>query len=230
MGRLELVTGGARSGKSTFAERRALELAAVRSAPVVYVATAVVTDEEMAARIARHRARRPDGWRTIEAPEDLATALEAGSRDGAVMLVDCLSVWAANRLVALGDPDTPDGPETAAWWRAVEALEGDLVAEVDDALAAALPRDCDLVLVTNEVGFGVVPATPLGRAYRDLLGRLNQRVAAGADAVHLVVAGLAVDLRRLAATTTADTTTTTTSVTSAAATAAAATPEAHLAG
>ena len=203
MGRLELVTGGARSGKSSFAEGRALELAASQGAgAVVYVATAVVTDDEMAARIARHRARRPATWRTVEAPEDLGVAIVAATAAGpSAVLVDCLSVWAANRLVALGEPGTPDGPAAPAWWRAVEALEETLVAELESALAAARPHAATLVLVTNEVGFGVVPPTPLGRAYRDLLGRLNQRVAARADAVHLVVAGIGVDLRRLAAAT-----------------------------
>ncbi len=204
MGRLEFVTGGARSGKSAFAARRSAELAAMRPSParVTHVATAVVTDAEMADRIARHRASRPAGWRSVEAPLELGSAIVTEVRRADVVLVDCLAVWASNRLLAIGDGDAPDGPDHpawAAWWRAVATLEEELLAELDLALSATrtTPTSADLLVVSNEVGFGVVPPTPLGRAFRDLLGRLNQRVATEADAVHLVVAGIALDLRRL---------------------------------
>jgi len=200
MGRLELVTGGARSGKSAFAERRALALASTDHPPrtVTYVATAVAVDAEMAGRIARHRARRPGAWRTVEAPETLAAAvIDACGRPG-VVLVDCLGVWVTNRLMALGDPEAPDA-DAAAWWEAAEVLEASLAAELTALCDAAMAGPADVLLVTNEVGFGLVPPTPLGRAFRDLLGRCSQLVASRADAVHLVVAGIAIDIARLAA-------------------------------
>lgn len=205
MGRVVLVTGGARSGKSAFAERWAADRAAERPGPgtVAYVATAVPTDDEMIDRIRRHRARRSQAWRTVEAPTDLVPAMRSACADAGVVLVDCLSVWAANRLIAL-DPEAPEGPEAAAWHHGVAELEVALVEELDAVVDVARAAGTDLVLVTNEVGFGLVPPTPLGRAYRDLLGRLNQHVAGRADAVHLVVAGIAVDLSRLGGTRTGD--------------------------
>jgi adenosylcobinamide kinase/adenosylcobinamide-phosphate guanylyltransferase len=204
MARLELVTGGARSGKSRLAEARAVALAAARGAAVVvtYVATAQVTDNEMADRIAHHRARRPPAWRTVEAPTALGLAVTRACAASDVVLVDCLAVWTANRLLALGDPDAPDGPAPDgpapdAWWREVAALERTLTGELAAALEAARSAGTDLVVVTNEVGLGLVPPTAIGRAYRDLLGRLNQAIASEADAVHLAVAGLALDLATL---------------------------------
>ncbi len=200
MGRLELVTGGARSGKSAFAEGRALTLAEARgpAAVVTYVATALASDSEMEARIAHHRARRPTAWLSVEAPMQLAEALVDACVSSDVVLVDCLAVWTANRLLALGDPEASDGPSPPAWWREVAELEVILVAECEAALDSVGIGTADVVLVTNEVGLGLVPPTPIGRAYRDLLGRLNQHLARRADAVHLVVAGFALDLATLA--------------------------------
>ena len=193
MGRIVLITGGARSGKSRFAEG----LAAAHGDAVRYVATAQALDAEMGERIARHRARRPPAWTTLEAPSDLVATLDGMSDAGAV-LVDCLSLWASNRLLALGDD------ETSGWWESVAALETALTAELRAAIARARRQRWDLLLVTNETGFGVVPATRLGRAFRDLLGRLNQAAAADADAVYLVVAGLALEMKALAVSSTAD--------------------------
>jgi adenosylcobinamide kinase / adenosylcobinamide-phosphate guanylyltransferase len=187
MGRIVLITGGARSGKSRFAER----LAAAHGTAVRYVATAQALDAEMDERIARHRAQRPTAWNTVEAPSDLVAALD-GTDDAGAVLVDCLSLWTSNRLLALGDD------ETLGWWESVAALETALTEELRAATAHARRQRWDLLLVTNETGFGVVPATPLGRAFRDLLGRLNQVAAEDADAVYLVVAGLAVEMKALA--------------------------------
>lgn len=203
MGRIELITGGARSGKSRFAEQRALVLAASRAAPggrarVTYIATAVPFDDEMEDRIARHRARRPPEWRTVEASESLGAAIASACTESDVVLVDCVAVWVGNRLYALGDPEA-EGMDAAAWWDAVGRLETDLATELEAACDAACTSQADLLLVTNEVGLGLVPPTPIGRAYRDLLGRCGQLVAAKADAVHLTIAGLAIDLTRLAA-------------------------------
>jgi len=188
VGRIVLVTGGARSGKSVFAET----LAARHGERVAYVATATAGDAEMADRIARHRARRPAAWSTLEAPLDILARLAALDSGIEVVLVDCLAVWTANRLLALGEP-AEDG-----WWDRVGALERVLAEELDLVVTAGLAAAWDLLLVTNEVGCGVVPPTELGRAYRDLLGRLNQVVAARANDVFLVVAGLAVEITRLA--------------------------------
>lgn len=164
-GKIFMVTGGVRSGKSTFAE------SLVSKAPrVVYVATAVAADEEMRARIAEHRARRPAGWETVEEPLDLSRAILTVPQEAA-LLVDCIGVWVANLLADGLTPAEVDG-----------RAEGFLI-EIGK-------RQGPCVAVTNEVGMGVVPAYPLGRLYRDILGRVNQQVAAAADVVYLLVCGI----------------------------------------
>ena len=187
-----LILGGARSGKSAWAE----QVAANSGRPVTFVATATAGDTEMAARIAAHQASRPAGWRTVEAALDLAGAVRAHARPGDVVLVDCLTLWVSNRLLAgsAGYPDAEAVPD--AVWRDVEA---GLLADAEALLEGARTAGAALVLVSNEVGLGLVPPYPLGRRYRDLLGRLNQAVARPADRVVLMVAGLPVDLRRLLA-------------------------------
>lgn len=159
--RLTFVLGGARSGKSAFAER----LLEAAPGELVYLATGQAGDAEMAERIARHRARRGTRWRTVEAPLDPAAALHAVT--GPVLL-DCLTLWLSNRMAAGGDQD---------------AAEAALLA----ALAAARGP---IAVVSNEVGLGIVPANALARAFRDRLGRLNQRVAASAERVVFLAAGL----------------------------------------
>ena len=166
--RVTLVLGGARSGKS----RRAEALVERWPEPWRYVATAEAFDGEMAERISRHRARRGPGWRTVEAPRDLAGALR-GAAPGMPVLVDCLTLWLSNLLLAEADPEP-----------AADALEG--------ALREARGP---VVLVSNEVGSGIVPENALARRFRDAQGRLNQRVAALADRAELVVAGLPVRLK-----------------------------------
>ncbi len=185
-----LVLGGVRSGKSALAER----LAHAADRPVLVVATASVTDGEMAERIARHRASRPATWRTAEAPLNLVTAVEREASRDEVVVVDCLTVWLGNRLVeGVGpetDPETVDAPRWAA-------LEEAAVEHVIALCGLARQRGLRLVLVSNEVGMGVVPATPLGRRYRDALGRVNQAAAAASETVLLTVAGIGVDLKAL---------------------------------
>jgi adenosylcobinamide kinase / adenosylcobinamide-phosphate guanylyltransferase len=159
--RLTLVLGGARSGKSRYAER----LITALPPPWIYVATAEACDAEMAERIAEHRTRRGVGWRTIEAPHDVASVLAA---DEGAILVDCLTMWLSNRMLAGADMD----------------------AEIAGLEAALDAGRRPAVLVSNEVGSGIVPDNALARRFRDLQGHLNQRLAARADRVVLVVAGL----------------------------------------
>ena len=167
-----LVTGGVRSGKSTHAE------ALIGDEPATYVAPGpspdVETDPDWAARIAAHRARRPASWSTLETQDLAAAAREASDS----VLIDCLGTW----LTALVDA-------AGAWEQDSDAVH-DLVLARADELAEAL-RACeqDVVVVTNEVGLGVVPEHRSGRLFRDLLGLVNQRVATACDEVHLVVAG-----------------------------------------
>ncbi|WP_221091602.1 bifunctional adenosylcobinamide kinase/adenosylcobinamide-phosphate guanylyltransferase [Deinococcus aquaedulcis] len=161
---LVFVTGGARSGKSAFAERRAAD----SGLPVTYLATAQAFDDEMAARIARHRGDRPAAWATVEEPLAVPGALAAISTPA--VLLDCLSLWVSNLMLA----DWPD-----------EAV----LAAADALLATAQVRGGLTVLVTNEVGFGIVPDNVLARRYRDLLGWVNQRAAAASDEAWLLVSG-----------------------------------------
>jgi adenosylcobinamide kinase/adenosylcobinamide-phosphate guanylyltransferase len=161
---LVLLTGGARSGKSALA----VALGERHGGDVVFLATAEQGDAEMAARIGRHRAERPKGWTTVEEPLALEEAI-AGVDPSACLLVDCLSLWAAN-LLAIADGE--------AVVRAAAA-----------SAAAAAARPGATVAVTNEVGLGVVPTSALGRAYRDVLGRVNAIWAEQADESYLVVAG-----------------------------------------
>ena len=183
--RLILLLGGARSGKSSLAEKMARRLAP--DGRVLYVATAQAGDEEMRDRIAKHRASRPDGWRTLEEPLRLGERLAAEAGDASVVLLDCATLWVTNLLLAACG-ESEDVPPAA---------EAEVLAELDSLLDAYRRRDATLLVVSNEVGLGLVPPYPLGRAYRDVLGRVNQRLAAAADEVYLLVAGLPVDLKAL---------------------------------
>ena len=165
--RLTLVLGGARSGKSRYAE----SLVTALPAPWIYVATAEARDTEMAERIAAHQARRGAGWRTLETPRDVVGALTAHGTTP--LLVDCLTLWLANAVLASADVD----------------------AEIERLEAALTQAAAPIVLVANEVGFGIVPDDALGRRFRDLQGVLNQRIAARADRVVLVVAGLPLTMK-----------------------------------
>lgn len=164
-GQLVFVIGGARSGKSSFAEARVRDLAP----PWIYLATAQAFDDEMRARIDRHRAQRGEGWQTVEAPHDLAGALRAAPADAPV-LVDCLTLWLTNRLLA----------------------EADLPAERATLVDALIARRAPTFVVSNEVGLGIVPDNALSRRFRDEAGFLHQAVAAAAREVHLMVAGLSI--------------------------------------
>jgi adenosylcobinamide kinase/adenosylcobinamide-phosphate guanylyltransferase len=174
---ITLVLGGVRSGKSRYAQRLAAGVS-----PVAFVATArrSDSDEEMQRRIARHRADRPQEWRTIEEPLDLASVLAEQGPSYRILVVDCLTLYAANLL---------------------DAEHGDLIS-IEERLRrfyeALRSAPCSVALVSNEVGSGIVPAFPAGRKYRDLLGEINQRVASAADNVLFMVAGLPLALKGVA--------------------------------
>jgi adenosylcobinamide kinase/adenosylcobinamide-phosphate guanylyltransferase len=161
-----LVTGGARSGKSKYAEQRAEELGTRR----LYVATAEAKDEEMTQRIVEHQKRRGNRWAAVEEPVELAEALLAWRRRTDCALVDCLTLWLSNLLIG-SDPK--------------------YVQEKVEELVKTMSRlDFHVIIVTNEVGWGIVPDNPLARQFRDLSGWANQRIAAAANEVVLTVAGI----------------------------------------
>jgi adenosylcobinamide kinase/adenosylcobinamide-phosphate guanylyltransferase len=164
-----LVLGGARSGKSAHAET----LGAAHGGPLTYIATAQALDAEMRERIACHRARRGGSWRTLEAPVDLEAALAAAAGPGRFVLVDCITLWLSNLMHAHADAE----------------------ASVERLCAALCDLAGTIVLVSNEVGLGIVPDNALARRFRDVAGRANQRLAQACDEVVFVAAGLALTLK-----------------------------------
>lgn len=173
MAKTILVTGGARSGKSRFAEQLAESL----GAPLGYLATSWAGDEEMAARIARHKERRGEAWRTIEEPLDLAGVL-AGNDDAgfAAILVDCVTLWLTNLLLNHEDP-------------------GIVIKRVKE-LTSMTPRlTTQLIFVSSEVGMGIVPENALARAFRDVVGEANQIIASAADEVYVTISGIPLKLK-----------------------------------
>ena len=164
-----LVLGGARSGKSAYAQRLAESWGPER----LYLATATAGDGEMAARIARHQADRGQGWTTLEEPLEIARALGAEARPGRAIVVDCLTLWLTNLILAGRDPDA-----------GIASLVGAIAALAGPA-----------ILISNEVGMGIVPDSKLGRDFRDWQGRLNQAAAQACDAAILVAAGLPLQLK-----------------------------------
>ena len=173
----ELIIGGARSGKSTLAEKRAIE----SGLRVIYVATGQALDGEMSQRIARHRARRPAEWGLVESPLDLASALRQNAAPGVCLLVDCLTLWLSNLLFA---------GESANQAEADLPIECPMLATEVQALVDTLPElPGQVVIVSNEVGWGIVPMAAVSRLFADEQGRLNQRVASVCDKVTMVVAG-----------------------------------------
>lgn len=179
---LVLVLGGARSGKSRFAE----ELAAGFGSPVIYVATAAAGDEEMARRIARHRLRRPPEWQTVEEGFALEEVVRRYGQHPSTILVDCLTGWVSNLLLAEDLPRPGCTPEEK---------EGYILQRAADLAAAAAALPAKVIAVAGEVGMGLVPAYPLGRAFRDVAGEVNQLMARHAEQVFLVVAGLPVEIK-----------------------------------
>jgi adenosylcobinamide kinase/adenosylcobinamide-phosphate guanylyltransferase len=223
-GRLILVTGGARSGKSTYAERLAAQLAEPHGGRVTYIATSQAYDDEMEQRVRAHQSSRPATWTTVECPIEVPAAVRAaaagstaggaggGASAGAtsarpeppVVLLDCVTLWVTNLLFqggAFGGSAPPDDGYNydkdllpADEERAAAAR---VTAAVDGLVAAVSATGATLVAVTNEVGLGVVPEYPLARLYRDQLGWANQRLARDADGLYLLVSGYALDVKAL---------------------------------
>ena len=174
LSRLTLILGGARSGKSAEAERRALMRAEELGVEPVYLATAQAWDEEMAARIAQHQQQRATaGWRTVEEPRALATVLAREAGVGRVVLVDCLTLWLSNLMME----------------------EADIPAAVDGLLETLEAVPGDIILVTSEVGLGIVPENAMARQFRDHAGLLHQRLGARAETVVMMVAGLVMPVK-----------------------------------
>lgn len=176
---LILVLGGARSGKSAFAQELARDLGGEQ---VLFVATAEAGDEEMRRRIAKHRRQRPAEWRTLEVRRDVGAAIREHIGESRVVLLDCLSLLVSNLLLEAQD-------------MFADELEARVVAEVEGLVSCVGETDAHLIVVSNEVGCGLVPEYPLGRVYRDLLGRANQAAARSADRVYVLTAGIPIAIK-----------------------------------
>ena len=174
-----MITGGARSGKSHFAQELALKL----DEPVLFVATAEAGDEEMKRRIEEHRQERPAAWGTLEVTTHVGSNIRQKTSGARVVIVDCITLL-VNNIFSQYNEET----DTAL-------IEEKLIAEIDELIECINQADASFIIVTNEVGLGLVPANRVGRLYRDLLGRANQMLAQRADEVYLMVAGLPVPIK-----------------------------------
>ncbi len=213
-GRLILITGGARSGKSTHAERLAAQLAEPCGGRVTYIATSQAYDDEMTQRVGAHQASRPETWTTVECPLEVAAEVRAvaaarasgpGAGASPIVLLDCVTLWVTNLLFSDGAFGGSEPPEEGFNYdkdllapAAEHAAAARVTAAVDGLVAAVAETGVTLVAVTNEVGLGVVPEYPLARLYRDQLGWANQRLARDAEGVYLLVSGYALDVKALA--------------------------------
>jgi adenosylcobinamide kinase / adenosylcobinamide-phosphate guanylyltransferase len=173
---LILIMGGARSGKSSFAQRLAKSV----TGKVIFLATAQAGDDEMTERIARHKASRPATWQTVEEPLEIASALQREAATTDVVIIDCLTLWLNNLLL-----------------KESGASEAEVLDKVDSLLDVYQRGNAVYIIVSGEVGLGLVPPYPLGRLYRDILGWMNQKVAGRADKVFLMVAGIPLELKSL---------------------------------
>ena len=181
MGKLILVLGGARSGKSTYAQKLAGEITP-GSSRVAYVATGVACDDEMRARVEQHQRSRPPEWVTIEAPAEVAQVIQRTGEEYAVMIVDCLTTLMTNWLAERGQLEEPT--------ESMIELEKVILGRVKDLVRAAKGARATVIVVSNEVGLGVVPSFKAGRVFRDLAGLANQLIAREADEVYRMWAGI----------------------------------------
>lgn len=172
-----LVIGGCRSGKSSHALHLADRIGKTRK---IFLATCIPRDDEMHQRVFRHQAERGEGWMTVETPLYLSKAIGDIGPNADVLLVDCLTLWVSNLMMEQADPDAPEDLIAAQTLFLVESLQ-----------TAA----CPVILVTNEVGAGIVPDNPLAREFRDIVGKVNQKIAAAADHVVWMVSGIPVKIK-----------------------------------
>ena len=180
MEKIILVTGGARSGKSQFAEKLALKI----GSKAAYIATAQIFDDEMAHRVKLHKERRKENWITFESPFDADKSILLAAKSFDVILFDCVTIYLSNFLCAANLDD-------------VEKIYHDAEILIDKLIDAAKKSSATVIFVSNEVGAGIVPENKLARIFRDIAGLANQRIAANADQVFFTVAGLAVNLKIL---------------------------------
>lgn len=185
MGSLTLITGGARSGKSSYAEERAMCL----GERILYIATAIGFDEEMKERIRRHRLRRPSSWATLEAFRDFGSALPAMMEGLDGVLLDCMTIMVSNIMLAENIDWENTGTDD------INLVENRVMSQVDDLIKVIKDYDVPFIIVTNELGMGLVPPYALGRAMRDIAGRVNQKLAKSADEVYLCVSGIPVKIK-----------------------------------
>lgn len=186
MGKLTLVTGGARSGKSTFAEKLTADI----GQKVLYIATAIAFDDEMKDRIKKHKESRPKEWDTFEGYKGLGQVIAEKGSSNDVILLDCVTVMITNLLF-----DYPGMDFDKPSFEMLKEAEAFVSAEFDSLLAAALEGQANVVLVTNELGSGVVPENEISRAFRDIAGRINQRIAAKCNEVYLTVCGIPMKIK-----------------------------------
>lgn len=179
-----LVTGGARSGKSSHTER----LAAQQCDRVLYIATSTVTDDEMAQRVARHRAQRPEHWRTREGFRDPGEIIRREVQPGEGVVLECITTMLANLLFEASEGASPETLDFAP-------LEAFLHQQVDDLIDACRQTDAPVWIVTNELGMSITPENRLARHFVDIAGRVNQKLAQAADEVWLVVSGIGVKIK-----------------------------------
>ena len=182
MGKLTFILGGARSGKSSYAQRLAHELGKA----VTFIATAQALDDEMSARIQKHRADRPKDWKTLEIPIEISNYLRKNSEQTDIYLLDCITLLANNVFMRFIENDLVHEE------KAKQALEH----EIDELLKYIHEHEQEWIVISNEVGLGLVPPYQMGRVYRDLLGWANQRLAKEADEVFWMVAGIAVPIHQ----------------------------------
>jgi len=185
MGKLILVTGGARSGKSTFAEETIKKM----GDKILYVATAIAFDDEMKARIRKHREQRPQNWETVEAYKDMDVNLSGRLQGKDAVLLDCITVMVSNLMLEKG----MDWESIAAC--VIDEVEKSVKGEIEKLISIIKTSDVPFVVVTNELGMGVVPPSVLGRAIRDIAGRANQMLAGMAEEVYLCISGIPVKIK-----------------------------------
>ncbi len=179
MSKTILILGGARSGKSTYAEKLAKEIG---EDSVIYVATAEAKDEEMKSRIKKHQSDRPNSWFTLESPTNVSEGIQKFWKDHKVILLDCLTLLVSNLLLnGAGEEGEPIN---------ADQIQHDVLVEISSISKTINKMDTTLIIVSNEVGLGLVPPYELGRVYRDVLGRANQQIASWADEVYFLAAGI----------------------------------------